>query len=86
MGSRKYPPVLDGQVVHPRMKGYRMACCDCGLVHVIDFEVVKAGREDAQGYFTTTRPKERGLRVQMIARRDNRATAQIRRRKRGLPR
>lgn len=29
--------------VQPVRKGYRMACCDCGLVHVMDFRV-QAGR------------------------------------------
>ena len=26
--------------VTPVMDGYKMACCDCGLVHVLDFAVV----------------------------------------------
>lgn len=26
--------------VHPVMEGYRMGCCDCGLVHDMDFRVV----------------------------------------------
>ena len=34
----------DGDVVQPKMKGYKMRCCDCGLVHKIDFFVVKHGR------------------------------------------
>lgn len=25
--------------VLPVMEGYRMACCDCGLVHEVDFRV-----------------------------------------------
>jgi len=27
--------------INPKMTGYRMKCCDCGLVHEIDFKVVK---------------------------------------------
>ncbi len=30
-----------GQWVQPVYKGYKMACCDCGLVHVLDFRVYK---------------------------------------------
>jgi len=25
--------------VQPIKKGYRMKCCDCGLVHVVDFRI-----------------------------------------------
>lgn len=27
--------------VQPVRTGYKMACCDCGLVHELDFRVVK---------------------------------------------
>lgn len=46
--------------VQPVERGYRMSCCDCGLVHVLDFRV-----EDGRSQFR--------------ARRDNRATGQVRR-------
>lgn len=35
----KYKVVTDGEWVQPVMKGYKMACCDCGLVHVINFRI-----------------------------------------------
>lgn len=54
--------------VSPRHRGYKVACCDCGLVHVVDFRVV-------------TRPNGRQD-VELRARRDNRATGQVRRHKR----
>jgi len=38
----RYPVVESNQWVYPKMDGYRMMCCDCGLVHEIDFEVVDA--------------------------------------------
>lgn len=28
-----------GEWIQPVRKAYRMACCDCGLVHLIDFRV-----------------------------------------------
>ena len=37
----KYPQVHDGEWVMPARRKYRMMCCDCGLVHVIDFRLVK---------------------------------------------
>lgn len=27
--------------VSPKMKGYKMECCDCGLIHEIEFDIVK---------------------------------------------
>ena len=38
--GKKYPQVEAGEWVYPIMQGYKMACCDCGLVHRLDFEVV----------------------------------------------
>jgi hypothetical protein len=35
----RYEDVKAGQWVQPKRRGYRMACCDCGLVHVFDFRV-----------------------------------------------
>ncbi len=55
-----------GEWVRPVMRGYRMMCCDCGLVHVLDFKVVRWGR---------------GHKVLFRARRHERATAAARRRK-----
>ena len=36
----KHPPVKDGEWIRPKMSGYEMECCDCGLIHKIDFVVV----------------------------------------------
>lgn len=44
----------------PVQRGYRLGCCDCGLIHEMDFRV-------------------EGGNVEYRIRRDNRATAQIRR-------
>ena len=35
----RYKPVRDGELVQPVMEGYRLRCCDCGLVHRIDFQI-----------------------------------------------
>lgn len=63
----RYASVKDGEWVKPVMKGYKMMCCDCGLVHVIEFRVIKWGR---------------GRKVIFRASRNNRSTALSRRRKR----
>lgn len=37
----KYYEPKAGEWVQPVRSGYRMMCCDCGLVHQIDFRVRK---------------------------------------------
>lgn len=37
----KYPQVYDGEWVQPVRRGYKMRCCDCGLVHRTDFRLHK---------------------------------------------
>lgn len=49
MSERKYPSVKAGQWVQPVRKGYKMACCDCGLVHVLNFRIRK-GRVQLQAF------------------------------------
>lgn len=36
---RLYLPQKDGEWVQPKRKGYRFACCDCGLIHRFEFRV-----------------------------------------------
>lgn len=49
MAGRKYPPEVETQPggwtdwIHP-LPGYRMACCDCGLVHELEFRIDDLGR------------------------------------------
>jgi hypothetical protein len=38
-----YPQLTDRQWVNPVMRGYRIMCCDCQLVHTLDFKVAKDG-------------------------------------------
>ena len=30
-----------GEWVQPVRRGYKLACCDCGLVHTMDFRIYK---------------------------------------------
>jgi hypothetical protein len=36
-----YPEVNANEWVQPVKKNYKMACCDCGLIHEMDFRIVK---------------------------------------------
>lgn len=38
-----YRTKRDGEWVYPVMTGYKLACCDCGSVHRIDFEISEDG-------------------------------------------
>lgn len=62
--GRRYPKIFDGEWVRPIMKGYRMRCCDCGLVHVLDFKIIPYGK---------------GRKIKFRAYRDERSTAACRR-------
>ncbi len=59
----KYVDPKEGEWIKPIKRGYKMMCCDCGLVHRIDFEHTKWGR---------------GRKVIFRCWRDNRATAAAR--------
>lgn len=61
--GRKYKEEEAGKWVQPVRKGYRLACCDCGLVHVMDFRLVQHAK---------------GKKIQFRCWRDNRATGQMR--------
>ncbi len=49
--SKSFPVKQDGEWIRPKMSGYRMQCCDCGLVHKLDFVVVdKESGEPMNGF------------------------------------
>jgi hypothetical protein len=62
----RYRQQYAGDRVRPVMRGYKMCCCDCGLIHVLDFFVIRWGR---------------GHKVEFRARQDKRATSAARRSK-----
>lgn len=48
----------------PKMKGYKMQCCDCGLIHEIDFKVVKfKGKPDENGLSACKDIKDKDIQV-----------------------
>ena len=72
MGSYDEPNAGDW-VIPTLESSYRMSCCDCGLVHNIDFKIVKAN-EEVNGFKPSDfdRPAFRVFR-------NNRSTGQMRR-------
>ncbi len=67
--------------VYPTPKKYQLGCCDCGLVHTIQFEVAKVVKRLGKGYtrYDTKPAPDKKFRVRFRAKRDNRATGQVRR-------
>ena len=63
-----YPVISYGEWTRPRMRDFREQCCDCGLIHRLDFRIV----DDGKG------TRRRGLRIDFALRRDDRATAAAR--------
>lgn len=65
------------ETIFPIHDGYKMACCDCGLVHTIVFEVMKVTYME-DGSFTA-KPAKGPYRVAMKVKRNERSTAAMRR-------
>ena len=65
----------------PIMDGYKMACCDCGLVHNMQFQVGEITKPDKNGWFSFLHLKAKKYRVAFRVSRNNRSTAAMRRKK-----
>jgi hypothetical protein len=66
--------------IKPVMRGYRLACCDCGLVHDMDFKVVRIIRTSKSGIHTVA-DAEKKYEVLFRARRNYRSTAAMRKKR-----
>ena len=65
--------------VSPKMTGYRLACCDCGLVHDMEFFAVRIVKKNDDGSFEYEELDREKFRVVFRARRNKRSTGQVRR-------
>lgn len=63
----------------PHMGGYKLACCDCGLVHDMEFAVIEVTEEIEKGKYATVDVENWRFLVKMRAKRNNRSTGQMRR-------
>lgn len=65
--------------VPPKMKGYRMGCCDCHLVHDMEFQVVEVTANLPDGSWEHGEPLDpTKYRVLFRAKRNNRSTNRLR--------
>lgn len=63
----------------PHLKRYLMGCCDCGLVHEMEFRIVQPKGKQRRGYVKGDPVP--GARVLFRARRSKKATEQQRKQK-----
>lgn len=67
--------------IYPNMSGYRMGCCDCSLVHDVQFTVVEVTAIREDGTFDCEELDPERYRVMMRVRRNKRSTGQMRRKR-----
>lgn len=67
--------------VPPIMRGYRMACCDCGLVHDMQFKAVRVTKTNKDGSWKYKELSIRTFRIMLRAKRNNRSTSALRKTK-----
>jgi hypothetical protein len=71
-----YDAVGYGEWIRPRMRNFREQCCDCGLIHRLNFRIV----DDNEGARPPTKGRQHPrLHIEIRTRRDDRATAAARR-------
>lgn len=74
----RYEKPKKGEWIQPRMRLYKMMCCDCGLVHRLRFRVIARIVKKTQ-WKVWNKLRSFPVKVQFQCERDNRATAAARR-------
>jgi len=78
----KIPDIGENEWVYPTTKNYKFICCDCGLVHSMDFNVVMlipTGDKNKNGMEVCTLWRvPQAFSVRMRARRDMKMTKAVR--------
>lgn len=64
-----------------KMRGYKMACCDCGLVHDMQFKAVRVTKTNKDESWEYKDLPIGQYRVMLRAKRNPRSTGQLRRNK-----
>ncbi len=44
----QYEELSDGEWTNPKIQGYKHQCCDCGLVHKMDFKLEDGELNDGE--------------------------------------
>jgi hypothetical protein len=77
----RYSVIPYGEWIRPRLRNFREQCCDCGLIHRLDFRVVdaRAAARGGRGRITRSSRRSPVAYIEFRTRRDDRATAAARR-------
>lgn len=65
--------------ISPIMDGYKIVCCDCGLVHDLEMKAVKVTKKNKDGSWEYKELDTNNFRIVFRAKRNNRSTGQCRR-------
>lgn len=74
-------PATEGEWLFPQMSGYLLGCCDCGLVHRVDFAVILKTQNQETGDYTPVIQSDPDLGVILRAYREEEETRLGRKRK-----
>jgi hypothetical protein len=66
----------------PVMRGYKLACCDCGLVHGMDFRIGRVVKRYKDGRIKIEFLSKKKYRVEFRVCRDEKCTDEMRRKMR----
>ena len=77
----RYPIISYGEWIRPRLRNFREQCCDCGLIHRLDFRIVDELRAAGAARSSKSKRARRTSKpcIEFRTRRDDRATAAARR-------
>ena len=76
----RYATIPYGEWTRPRLTDFREQCCDCGLIHRLDFRIVDdRGAPARRGAKSGRARRSPRLYIEFRTRRDDRATAAARR-------
>lgn len=53
------PQIHDGDWVTPNMRGWKLQCCDCSLVHTLQFRVIRNGRRNTVQFRAWRHPRKK---------------------------
>jgi len=72
MKHKRFPVQKPNVWVQPVMKGYLMGCCDCGLVHRLDFRIINGKKvqfkADRARNYTARLRKKNGIKIKTTER------------------
>jgi len=74
----KFKIISSNELTIPVMKGYKMACCNCSLVHNINFSIIEKFDYKPNGTFKYRIIDNKDYAIEFSATRNNRSTAQLR--------